>query len=364
MLHVFSTFAANNATCDNNYVAYPPTINIKPFLNSDDFSSNEYDDMLLKIRSACHIWGFFHIVGHDLEAEQEELLLNTKSFFQLPSVEKIKIKRFESNSRGFADDELTKQKRDRKQIFDMGHKPFIHLPDNAVENRVLDGYNQWPSETYFPTFKEGIEKYYNLCVKLGRTVMSLIAVSFDLEKDFFDEYFNNHTSFLRLNFYPVTTLNDNKEDSDENNTSDNLGISRHTDAGMLTLLIQNNVSALQVYSGTKEDAGDGKWVDVSPNPGSFTINTGDMLQVLSNNKIKAPEHRVLASTDAERYSAALFLNPNYDSNIKPSSKFVDETMGESVVYDPINWGEFRSLRFKGDYADYGREVQIENYRRN
>jgi hypothetical protein len=35
----------------------------------------------------------------------------------------------------------------------------------------------------------------------------------------------------------------------------------------------------QVYSGSKEDAGDGEWVPVRPVPGSLTINTGDMMQV-------------------------------------------------------------------------------------
>lgn len=35
---------------------------------------------------------------------------------------------------------------------------------------------------------------------------------------------------------------------------------------------------------------------------------------------------------------------------------------ENLHYSPIRWGDFRMLRFKGDYADYGEEVQIEHYR--
>jgi hypothetical protein len=30
-------------------------------------------------------------------------------------------------------------------------------------------------------------------------------------------------------------------------------------------------------------------------------------------------------------------------------------------YRSINWGEFRSRRTAGDYADYGEEVQITQY---
>ena len=62
-----------------------------------------------------------------------------------------------------------------------------------------------------------------------------------------------------------------------------LGVSRHTDAGALTVLLQDPnpavTSGLEVYSGSKQDAGDGRWVPVTPVPGALTINTGDMLQV-------------------------------------------------------------------------------------
>ena len=58
-----------------------------------------------------------------------------------------------------------------------------------------------------------------------------------------------------------------------------LGISRHTDAGGLTLLLQDNVSALEAYSGMKQDKGDDEWVPVNPVDGAITVNIGDMLQV-------------------------------------------------------------------------------------
>ena len=138
-----------------------------------------------------------------------------------------------------------------------------------------------------------------------------------------------------------------------------LGISRHTDAGALTLLLQDEVPALEVYSGTKQDNGDGEWVPVDPIEGAFTVNTGDMLQVWSNNVIQAPEHRVRASTKRERLSAAFFFNPNYDTQIAPSPSSLHPHA--LPLYRPFSWGEFRSKRYQGDYADVGREVQIEDY---
>jgi isopenicillin N synthase-like dioxygenase len=86
-----------------------------------------------------------------------------------------------------------------------------------------------------------------------------------------EKSFEEHTSFLRLNYYPV--LHQSKNDELV------LGINRHTDAGVLTLLYQDSNSALEVYSGSKEDNNDGVWVPVDPIPGCIAVNVCDMLQV-------------------------------------------------------------------------------------
>ena len=64
-----------------------------------------------------------------------------------------------------------------------------------------------------------------------------------------------------------------------------------------------------------------------------------------------------ASTEKCRYTAAFFYNPSYDALVAPYT-----LQHEKPLYRPISWGEFRSLRFQGDYADVGKEIQIENYR--
>ncbi|CAA3008663.1 1-aminocyclopropane-1-carboxylate oxidase homolog 1 [Olea europaea subsp. europaea] len=50
-----------------------------------------------------------------------------------------------------------------------------------------------------------------------------------------------------------------------------LGIPKHTDAGFLTILLQNQ-SGLQIFF-------QNQWVDVQPIPGGLVINIGDLLQV-------------------------------------------------------------------------------------
>jgi isopenicillin N synthase-like dioxygenase len=52
-----------------------------------------------------------------------------------------------------------------------------------------------------------------------------------------------------------------------------------TDAGALTVLLQEQIPGLQVYSGSKQDSVDGRWVSVPPVEGALTINTGETFMI-------------------------------------------------------------------------------------
>ena len=107
--------------------------------------------MISALGQACKRWGFFHIINHPISYELDrEMEANMKSFFALSTEHKHTIKRTRTNSRGFADDELTKQKKDLKEIFDFGHIINNNFPPNHEINHVLDGYNQWLSEDHCP----------------------------------------------------------------------------------------------------------------------------------------------------------------------------------------------------------------------
>ena len=104
---------------------------------------------------------------------------------------------------------------------------------------------------------------------------------------------------------------------------------------------------------------DGKWFTVKTKPLSIIVNIGDMVQVWSNDRYKAPLHRVLASDVSTRYSAPYFLNPSFKTNYAPLASMCTN---ESPRYREINWGAFREGRAAGDYADVGDEIQIAHYR--
>eukprot|EP01061_Rhynchopus_euleeides_P015996 TRINITY_DN27148_c0_g3_i1.p1 TRINITY_DN27148_c0_g3~~TRINITY_DN27148_c0_g3_i1.p1 ORF type:complete len:252 (+),score=28.39 TRINITY_DN27148_c0_g3_i1:54-809(+) len=73
------------------------------------------------ISAACREWGFFQVVGHGVEQSLlDEAVRVSHDFFSLPKAEKGTVKRKKDNSKGWFDDELTKQKVDWKEGFDYG----------------------------------------------------------------------------------------------------------------------------------------------------------------------------------------------------------------------------------------------------
>lgn len=293
---------------------------------------------------ACRTWGFFQIVGHGIDAS---LLIDVReqmrAFFALPTVEKQAIVRTAKNAWGFYDQELTKNARDWKEIFDVGPA--------ETEGSLAGNEPQWPPR--MPQFKTTMMHFYEACENVAQRLLAAIANNLGMPpRHLLDAFMPTHTSFLRLNYYPLC---DHAAEpvSVTTPTSGQLGINHHTDAGALTVLLQDEQRGLQVYR-------DERWYTIEPRADSLVINIGDIVQVWSNDRYRAPLHRVLASTAAERYSAPFFFNPSYETNYAPLPSVVSES--DPPRYRAINWGDFRNGRAAGDYADDGEEIQISQFR--
>jgi isopenicillin N synthase-like dioxygenase len=295
---------------------------------------------LAALDAACREWGFFQVVDHGIyggviDALQREM----KGFFAQSSDVKRTISRTAENPWGFYDRELTKNTRDWKEIYDYGP------PDgNAMRP-------QWPSAR--PAFRPTVEAFYRECESLALRLLAALARNLGMPPDALDGAFvPAHTSYLRLNYYPRCPA-PARTAGLAIPTTGHLGINHHTDAGALTLLLQDAQPGLEVYR-------DGEWHLIEPRTDALVVNIGDIVQVWSNDRYRASLHRVIASQDAERFSAPFFLNPAYGAWYAPLPTTVDRD--HPPAYRPINWGEFRALRAAGDYADCGEEVQIHRYR--
>lgn len=260
-----------------------PIIDIDPIVNPDQYEVRDIAIVLDQIHNASVKWGFFNIVNHGISEDlQQRLFHEMKAFFDSPRAIKDPVRRSVNNSRGYADLEYTKQKIDRKEVFDIG--PFqmdvSKLSEQGKKDYALDGVNFWPDEAALPNFRSTVAEYYEAVHGLAMTVLRSTAYSMRcFPFKFFDDKFDQHSSLMRLNHYPLSMEGTTQKEDGVVIDYDQMGVGHHTDAGGITVLLQDLVGGLQVYSGTKQANNDGEWVSVPATPNAFTINVGDMLQV-------------------------------------------------------------------------------------
>ncbi|KAG1702503.1 hypothetical protein DVH05_009453 [Phytophthora capsici] len=330
-----------------------PTVDIGPLmeLTTDDEVDaalrNKEDSALREtvenVRVAASEWGFFYVTNHGMaESEMEKFREAMRSFFLLPMETKRSIARTETNVRGYVEKELTKNKEDWKECFDFTGAHEDDPPDGNKGNLQ----NQWLDEQTLPGFRHVMQTYFERMAYMSRRLMKLFAVALGEEPTFFDKFFHgNHPSVMRLNHYPISP-----------EPEKTMGVYHHTDASVLTILLQDDdVASLQVLHRESNS-----WVNVPPRKGTYTINTGDLTQVWSNDKFVAPLHRVVANDKSSRFTAPFFYFPAYDVQVEP----IVMNEGEVPNYRPFSFYEYIVARARGNYADLGQENQIGDFKIN
>lgn len=299
-----------------------------------DINRLQDPETLSQLDHACREWGFFQVINHGIPRQEiDRIFEQAHAFFALPLETKRKISRTRDNLWGFYDRELTKNVVDLKQVFDFG-------PADGQAIRP-----QWP--TGMPEFRNAVHGYYRHCERLAYRLLAAISTNLGMSPGFLSRDFGEGaTSFLRLNYYPVAL-------TPPSSSGGQFGVGQHTDAGALTLLLQDDQPGLEVFRNNE-------WHLVEPRRDALVINIGDIVQVWSNDQYVAALHRVIASAEKARFSIPFFLSPNFRTNYAPVPTMITDE--RPARYKAINWGEFRKLRGDGDYADLGEEVQIEHYR--
>jgi len=299
------------------------------------------------LRAPCQSWGLFHIAEHGIPAEElAEFGAAMSAFFDKPAREKAELSRTRQNAWGYFDQELTKNRPDWKEVFDYGAE---RTPGARAELHS-DGVNQWPDDA--AALRRILLRHHASIERLAMGLLRALCSSLGLPPDTLSGFFERHSSFVRLNHYPPCA-NPATPDAPLFPEEGRLGVHHHTDAGALTVLYQDEVPGLQAFHRSR-------WHTIEPVPGVLTVNLGDMLQVWSNDRYRSPLHRVIVHKDRARYSAPFFLNPSYETVCEPLPGLL--ATGEARRFRPISWSHFRDQRSAGDFADYGPEIQVEDYR--
>lgn len=272
-----------------------------------------------EIGAACRTVGFFAVTAHGVARElQARLEQESRAFFAQPVDEKMKIRMALAGRalRGYfpVGGELTSGRPDRKE--------GLYFGIEGTPDRPMHGANLFPS----PELRETVLDYMAALTSLGHRLMSLIAVSLDLEPDYFATRYTARpfTLFRIFNYTP----GDDTE----------WGVGEHTDYGLLTILKQDDTGrGLQIRTGSE-------WIDVPPVPDTFVCNIGDMLDRLTGGRYRSTPHRVLGTRAKNRLSWPFFFDPGFDVSI--------DAIGRAELAESPRWDGVDPHAFQGTFGEW------------
>ena len=308
-----------------------------PSLDLADFTSGDLQRKSTFVRDlgeAYNTIGFVAIRNHYLTDELSARLYSIiKKFYVLPDAVKQK---YEipglAGQRGY----IGKGKEHAKGRNTGDLKEFYHVGQEVLDNDpIKEEYpdNVWPEE--LPEFKEIALDVYRRLEKTGVEMLKAIALYLDLPENYFDEKVKHGNSILRpIHYFPI--------ENPETVPADAVRAAEHGDINLITLLMGASADGLQVLRR------DGKWIPITALPEQLVVNVGDMLERLTNKKLKSTIHRVVNPPrhlmNFPRYSIPFFMHPRSEMNLTALSSCIDAS--HPKLWDDITAGEFLSQRLK------------------
>ncbi|GAB2228643.1 hypothetical protein Droror1_Dr00022764 [Drosera rotundifolia] len=267
-----------------------------------------------QIRSAASKFGFFQVVNHEVPMEVMERV-----------VEAV---------RGFneSEDEVRKGYYKREMGDGFGYSTNVDLYLSKAASwrdtvQVRLGPVMAQLDAIPEILRNEVVEWDREVKKFGEHLMELMCEGLGVNPQRLKEMSCLEGRVMAAHYYPCCPEPDQT-----------IGLASHTDPGVLTVLLQDQVGGLQVLY-------EGEWLDVKPVPGALVINIGDILQIISNDEYKSGEHRVLANPfQTPRVSIAVFLNPsNRDGLFGPLPELVSPE--KPALYRQFTFADFMKKFF-------------------
>lgn len=290
-----------------------------PSLDLADFTSGDAEkkaSFVKKLGEAYQNIGFVAIKNHGLSKDlQERLYAVIKEFFSLPDELKAKYEKPEIGfQRGYTgkgkEHAKGRNTGDLKEFYHVGQE-LSNIPDNDPIKAEYPA-NVFPEE--LPEFKSIALDIFSTLEQAGKNMLKAIALHLGLEEDYFEDKVAYGNSILRqIHYFPI-------ENPDEV-PADAVRAAEHGDINLITLLMGASADGLQVLRR------DGKWIPITALPDQLVVNVGDMLERLTNKKLKSTIHRVVNPPrelmHTSRYSIPFFMHPRSEMDLTCLDSCID-----------------------------------------
>ncbi len=296
-----------------------PELSLKQYVDGGPAERAAFSEALMQ---GLQRYGFIILTDHnvptDLLGRAYDL---AEQVFALPLAEKLK---HANGLRGYTpfgtehakDSDLP----DLKEFWQIGREPATHLPSEDFPP------NGWPD---IDGFRETFHALFAGLDETGRLLLEALAPKLSLPANWFDAKVAEGTSILRVLHYPPVP---------DDAPAGAVRSAAHEDINFITILVAAKGAGLQLLDR------DGTWLPVETQARNLIVDSGDMLQRLTNGVIPSTTHRVVnpEGPNVSRYSMPFFMHPASDVSLKvlPSCE------GEGAKWPEITAGAFLAERLK------------------
>lgn len=172
-------------------------------------------------------------------------------------------------------------------------------------------------EADVPGITKVLTEFHDRVFDLQRRFLRIIALGLGADESLFDELVQDGPVLNRAIRYPPMSAAPGEAAHE--------WAGSHADINLTTVLPRATTRGLQVRTKAATAEADAQWTDAVPPEGHVIINTGIMLERLSNGIIPSGWHRVVADPDhdGERYSVVQFCHPTPWTILSPLPSCVD-----------------------------------------
>lgn len=239
------------------------------------------EEVISKISSASAEWGFFQIVNHGIPGSiLDNMIMGVRQFHEQDTEVK----------KQYYTRDLTK-KTSYNCNFDLHQTQAADWRDTFYVVMAPDP----PKPEELPEVcRDVLIEYAEFMMKLAHTMYELLSEALGLKPDHLKNIDCAKGLFITGHYYPPCP-----------EPECTIGLRGHTDSGFMTILLQDQIGGLQVLH-------ENQWIDVPFLPGALIVNIADLLQLITNDKFKSANHRVLTKKEGPRISVASFFRTHFD----------------------------------------------------
>jgi len=304
-----------------------PVVDLEDFLQG---SPGQKKKFVTDLGDALKDCGFFALQNHGVDYRLiEKAYRLSEAFFDQPDELKKKYEEIElKGQRGFTSFGREHAKgaaaADLKEFWHVGRDFPIAHPLKATY-----APNFWPTE--IPEFKEVMLELYRQLDTCSLRLLEACSIYIGEAPELLPSMALDGNTILRVIHYPEVP---------ENRNPAAIRAGAHEDINFITLLCEATTGGLELLRR------DGTWQPIHALKGQIIVDTGDMLQNLTNGLLKSTTHRVVNPDNSRerRFSMPFFVHPRSEVSLQPLPRCVEKMGGKK--YPDLNAGEYLEQRLR------------------